>query len=106
MIFKQTSLGLLLAGCLLLIGAGSSLYPSLADSDRPLATAQPADMDAFTFVRIQYDSTGGFGESWYRHEGRDWQRWETDYPRAENNLLLRLSELTSLRVNPRPSCYG
>ena len=58
--------------------------------------------DALTFVRIRYDSTGGYGESWYRHEGRDWQRWETDYPRAETNLILRLTQLTSLRVNPEP----
>lgn len=58
--------------------------------------------DSLTFVRIQYDSTGGYGESWYRHEGRDWQRWETDYPRAETNLILRLTQLTSLKVNPQP----
>ena len=60
------------------------------------------DQDAFTFVRIKYDSTGGFGESWYRYEGRDWERWETDYPRAEKNLILRLKELTSMRINPDP----
>ena len=58
--------------------------------------------DAFTFVRVRYDSTGGYGESWYRYEGRDWQRWETDYPRGEENLLGRLTELTSLRVNRQP----
>ena len=58
--------------------------------------------DTFTFARIQYDSTGGFGESWYQYEGRDWQRWETDYPRAEKNLILRLTQLTSMRVNPEP----
>ena len=58
--------------------------------------------DAFTFVRIRYDSTGGYGESWYRYEGRDWERWETDYPRAEKNLILRLQELTSMRINPDP----
>lgn len=56
----------------------------------------------FTFVRVRYDSTGGFGESWYRYEGRDWERWETDYPRAENNLLIRLKQLTSIRLNPKP----
>jgi hypothetical protein len=100
--FRQLPVRTLLVGCLLLIGTRLSLRHLLADSDRPLATAPVADADAFTFVRIQYDSSGGFGQSWYRHEGRDWQRWETDYPRAENNLLLRLSELTSLRVNPVP----
>ena len=74
-----------------------------ADSDRPApAPRAAADPDALTFVRIKYDSTGGFGESWYRYEGRDWERWETDYPRAEKNLILRLRELTSMRVNPEP----
>lgn len=60
------------------------------------------DPDRFTFVRIRYDSIGGYGESWYTHEGRNWQRWETDYPRAERNFLIRLDELTSLKVNPDP----
>ncbi len=73
----------------------------LADSDRTIVS-QTTDTDAFTFVRIKYESTGGFGESWYRYEGRDWERWETDYPRAEKNLILRLGELTSMRVNPEP----
>ena len=58
--------------------------------------------DSLTFVRIRYDSTGGYGESWYSYEGRDWQRWETDYPQAEENLLFRLTQLTSLEVNPEP----
>lgn len=74
---------------------------SLADSNRPV-TRSAREADAFTFVRIRYDSTGGFGESWYRHEGRNWDRWETDYPRAELNLIHRLTELTSVRVNPNP----
>ena len=58
--------------------------------------------DSFTFVRVRYHSSGGYGESWYRHEGRDWERWETDFPRAELNLLFRLNQLTSMRVNPDP----
>jgi len=60
------------------------------------------DSDGFTFVRVRYDSIGGYNESWYRHEGRDWQRWETDYPRAEKNLIFRLNELTSMKINPEP----
>ena len=79
---------------------GDTVRRLLAESDG--VAPRPADLDAFTFVRIKYDSTGGFGESWYRHEGRVWQRWETDYPRAENNLILRLKELTSLRVSSKP----
>ncbi len=81
--------------------AGMRWLGTAADVD--IGMIQPvADTDAFTFVRIQYDSTGGFGEAWYRYEGRVWQRWETDFPRAETNLLLRLSQLTSVRVNPEP----
>jgi hypothetical protein len=61
-----------------------------------------SETDTFTFARIRYDSIGGYGESWYRHEGRDWERWETDYPRAELNLITRLKELTSISVSERP----
>lgn len=71
------------------------------DSADPEASVELSG-DAFTFVRIQYDSTGGYGESWYHYEGRDWERWETDYPRAEKNLILRLQQLTSVRVHPEP----
>ncbi|MEM9646267.1 MAG: DUF4159 domain-containing protein [Planctomycetota bacterium] len=68
----------------------------------PIAPGADQGADRFTFVRVRYDSTGGFGQSWYRHEGRDWQRWETDYPRAEKNLLIRLKQITSLRVSDEP----
>ena len=33
---------------------------------------------------------------------KTWQRWETDYPRGEKNLLLRLHQLTSMLVNLEP----
>jgi Domain of unknown function (DUF4159) len=72
-----------------------------ADSDQ-VVSPQPANTDVFTFVRIMYDSTGGFGESWYQYEGRNWQRWETDFPQAETNLMFRLNQLTSLKTNPDP----
>lgn len=65
-------------------------------------SAKRFDAEAFTFVRIRYQSTGGYGEAWYHYEGRDWQRWETDYPRGEMNLLFRLNQLTSIQVNPEP----
>lgn len=86
---------------LLLILAGS-MWWSRGDSPQVAPAPPQSNPDSFTFVRVKYDSTGGFGESWYRYEGRDWERWETDYPRAELNLILRLQELTSLRVNPEP----
>lgn len=62
----------------------------------------PAYQGKFTFVRVEYDSVGGYGQSWYSHDGRDWERWETDYPEAEENLLTRMKELTTIRVNPNP----
>ncbi len=76
-----------------------------ADGDlNLLATNGPPNLahDVFSFVRIKYDSTGGRNESWYYFEERIWQRWETDYPRGGQNLLFRLAELTSLKVNPEP----
>lgn len=69
-------------------------------AERP--SRQPPNPDSLTLVRIRYDSTGGYGESWYSYEGRDWERWETDFPRAEKNFLFRLTQLTSMEVNPDP----
>jgi hypothetical protein len=50
--------------------------------------------DVFTFVRIQYDSTGGYG----RRGG--WEKWKTDWPDSDLNFSYRLHELTSLEVDP------
>ena len=55
----------------------------------------------FTFVRIQYDSYGGADQAWYFFEGRIWQRWETDYPEADENFVYRMAEMTVLDPNPR-----
>lgn len=85
-----------------LVLADAPTYQAEQTARTPKRRAEAVKDDRFTFVRIQYDSSGGFGESWYRYEGRDWERWETDYPRAERNLLFRLAELTSLVVNPDP----
>jgi hypothetical protein len=48
--------------------------------------------DVFTFVRIEYDSSRGYG----RWGGG----WATDYRDADLNLSFRLQELTSLKVHP------
>jgi len=93
---------LLLSGLVVVVVVlGVSHLVADTDSSGVLPQSGP-DPDAFTFVRVKYDSSGGYNESWYRYEGRDWQRWETDYPRAEKNLILRLNELTSMRISPEP----
>ena len=49
--------------------------------------------DIFSFARLRYTSYGG---------GR-WgggRRWSTDAPEADFNLLFRLQQMTSLKVNP------
>ena len=50
--------------------------------------------DVFTFVRIKYDSYGGYG----RRGGG----WRTDFRDSDLNFSLRLQQLTSLKVNPEP----
>ena len=47
--------------------------------------------DVFTFVRIEYDSTGSFAA---------WERWDNDYPDGDWNFSYRLQQLTSLEVEP------
>jgi hypothetical protein len=44
--------------------------------------------DVFTFVRIQYNSTGR------------WGKWATDFPDSDLNFSYRLQQLTSLKVDP------
>jgi hypothetical protein len=56
----------------------------------------------FNFVRVEYDSVGGPQEAYYFYEGRWWQRWETDFPQADNNFVFRFDELTAVHPNPRP----
>jgi len=51
--------------------------------------------DLFTFVRIRYESYGGWGR-------RSGGSWRTDYPDSDLNFSLRLQQLTTLKVNPEP----
>lgn len=53
--------------------------------------------DIFTFVRIQYDSAGGYG--------RGGSSWRNDHPDSEINFSLRLQQLTSMQVAPRPEVF-
>ena len=65
-------------------------------SDRRGVPEWPVDPafphDSFTFVRLRYNSNG------YGRGGG----WETDYPDSDLNFSLRLQQLTSLKVNPKP----
>jgi hypothetical protein len=65
--------------------------------------------DVFTFVRIEYDSGGGFrGGGGFNFGGGGRRRggfgggWLTDYPDSDYNFSYRLQQLTSLKVNPDP----
>jgi hypothetical protein len=77
--------------------------PATRDTQVPPTLSTPAELSKFNFVRAQYDSEGGMGEAYYVYEDRLWQRWETDAPAAEENLLRRLPQLTRIRVNPVPA---
>jgi hypothetical protein len=82
-------------------------FPSsvLADTDeRELRRSREKieSLAEFTFVRVSYDSEGGWSEAFYDYDGRVWQRWETDYPEADKNFLIRLEELTTCAANPEP----
>ena len=50
--------------------------------------------DVFTFVRIQFDSYGGW------RGGRGGGDWRNDYPDCDWNFSYRLQELTSMEVDP------
>jgi hypothetical protein len=78
--------------------------------------------DVFTFVRVEYDSGGGFrgggGFGGFRggggrrrggFGGGGWGggggfggRWAIDFPDSDLNFSFRLQQLTSLKVNPQP----
>lgn len=62
---------------------------------RSAAVMEPDEFpgNRFTFCRIEY-STGGGG--WGRRGGS----WATDYPEADEHFSLRLSQMTTLNVNP------
>lgn len=78
------------------------LAASFADTSKTGKRGPHHAADTFTFVRVEFDSIGGYGESWYSYDGRDWERWETDYPEAEENFLIRIQQLSTIKVNPKP----
>ena len=73
--------------------------PAAAEGDGDVSVRQQIRVpqgEGFTFVRVEYDSVGGYGEAYYYYDGRYWMRWETDYPQAEENFLYRFRELTTI----------
>jgi len=87
----------LVAAALLVGTAGSGAEPGL----RAPGAEDPAAAE-FVFTRLEYDSTGGMNEAYYYYEGRFWQRWETDFPQADNNFVFRLGQLTTMATLERP----
>lgn len=97
-------IGALALGCL--VGWAAAPLPAQPESPRAPAFARHpfgSDLsfagDRFTFCRVRYTS---------RYRRADGRRagggdWRTDYPDSDENFTLRLAELTSLDVNPRPA---
>ena len=79
------------------VGAATAVTmaaPLSGDADDVAGVSQ--QRDEFVPTRIQYDSIGGQRHAYYFYDGRWWQRWETDFPQAEQNFAKRLNELTSV----------
>jgi hypothetical protein len=70
------------------------------DSGDPLLELNEAG-DAFTFVRVRYDTAGGGNEGEYWHRG-PWHTWSTDYPASDRNFLRGVRRLTHIHVNKEP----
>lgn len=83
----KRKLALLLVGALLAGAIGAVAMDQALDRDA-------ADLTLFQFVRIQYNSYLVSGWGW----GRNGPPWAHDYPRAENNFLKILSELTTVET--------
>ena len=79
---------------------GQRRMPDLSDRNGvPEWDVDPAfKKDVFTFVRIKYESDGGYGR--YRGYG-GWDKWVTDFPDSDLNFSYRLQQLTSLTVDPK-----
>ncbi len=96
-------LSALLAGVLLISGVSIAQWDRFRGRERRQPDRSEFPMwevdssfpnDVFTFVRIQYDSLGGYGR------GRGGNRWQNDYPDSDINFSFRLHQLTSLKVDP------
>jgi hypothetical protein len=82
-----------LAAALALLGATPPPSTAPVQRDAPALpySSEVAYDGRFTFVRLRWDSSGGFRRGWG-------SAWNHDYPRAEQNLSLILKELTALDI--------
>jgi len=96
--------GALIFGVLVVAGtAGYAQERGNAEPAPPVASAaRESIVPELSLVRATYDSIGGYLESYYVAYGRQWERWETDYPEAEQNFARRLGELTRVRLAREP----
>ena len=85
-----------LAG-LIMIGAESAAEISFP-IDQTLELHEAGD--AFTFVRVEYDTTasGLYGDD----EWGGWHTWAVDFPAADQNFLRGVRRLTNIHVNREP----
>ena len=88
---KSKKLNSILASALLVLLLG---LPLLSLDITP--SRDPADPNLFQFVRIRYNSFGGFG-LFRMGNGPPWMH---DYPRAEKNFLKILMEVTEVETTP------
>ena len=93
----------LTAGGLVAVGTAVALTiaaPLAGDSaGKEGVSVRPVE---FVPTRIQYDSIGGPRQAYYFYDGRWWDRWETDFPQAEQNFAKRINELTSVVASAVP----
>src|SRR5262245_60246970 len=78
---------LFVLGCLTTLVVATELHAQRRFVNARVAQADDFD-GSFQFCRVPFSSGGGFGSS-----------WSVDYPRADINLSIRLSELTKTRVS-------
>ena len=92
----STVLMILCASLAVTVGIGAA--NSAANGEDPVELDEAGD--AFTFVRIQYNTAhGGWddGDDW-----GGWQTWAVDFPAADENLLRGVRRLTNIHVNKEP----
>ena len=78
-----------LLGALVALGFAAGLQAQFGRGFGSVRVAAPQDFDGrFHFCRLVYRGGGGGGGS-----------WQTDFPRADINMSIRLSELTKTKVS-------